>query len=148
MSFSTIMTQLLKIIHRPFREQSHVGTTFFLQENLPELLSHNKVCGLSRVTGSWFLQRDSTVEFFKCIFWCFEHQKLRVILSHYIGEKADISTADVSKTLKLTDMFFFIFRSAVPVRPHFDICWLKIGLHHYFNISFISLAILIINSKE
>ena len=28
----------------------------------------NKVCGLFCVTGSWFLERDSTDEFFKCIF--------------------------------------------------------------------------------
>ena len=39
--------------------------------NLPELLSklhktaHNKVCGLFWVTGSWFLERDITDEFFK-----------------------------------------------------------------------------------
>ena len=34
---------------------------------------HNEVCRLSQVMGSWLLQRDSAVEFFKCISWHWDH---------------------------------------------------------------------------
>ena len=37
--FPETMTQLLNIIHRSRCEQFHVGITFILQQNLPELLS-------------------------------------------------------------------------------------------------------------
>ena len=59
---------------------------------LPELLSylaHNKVCALFSVTGSWFLERDITVEFFKCI--CWEHHLVPLYLQidkqHYMQEE-------------------------------------------------------------
>ena len=43
-------------------------TTFFLIERKQFLheIAHNKVCGLSWVTGSWFLERDTAVELFIC----------------------------------------------------------------------------------
>lgn len=56
--------------------------------------ARNMVCGSSWVTGSQFLQRDIAVNFLSKLFvGCFELQKWSSVSSHYIGEKADVSTS-------------------------------------------------------
>ena len=56
-------TMFLKIIDWCYCEQFCVGKKVVPARNWSQL-----VCGLFCVTGSWFLERDVTDEFFKCIF--------------------------------------------------------------------------------
>ena len=77
--------------------------------------NHNKVCGLSQVTSSWFLERDIAVEFFRCffclfvclLFCCFEH-KPRAVQFHDIWEKAGISSTNISKTQLISEQSSWI----------------------------------------
>ena len=60
---------------------------------------HNKVCGLSLATRSWYLDKDITVELFLNIS---AHHKSSAFYFHYTVVKTDISTVDISKTQQLT----------------------------------------------
>ena len=53
---------------------------------------------------SWFVETDTAVQFLKVIFWCIEHHKPSAFQFYYIWEKADISTANISKTHKKNDL--------------------------------------------
>ena len=46
-------------------------------ENITDM-KHKKDCGVSWLTGLWFLEQDAAVEFFKCTFWLFKHHKASV----------------------------------------------------------------------
>lgn len=64
------------------------------------LLARNKVCWFSRETWSWFLERDITIEFFKCYFFGVLSATREVPFISVMLERTDVSAADIYKMFK------------------------------------------------
>lgn len=68
--------------------------------------AHNNVCVQPWVTVSWFLERDTADEFFRCSFWHYEHHTPSAIYFHYIWGDAELQISATHTEIKEKYVFF------------------------------------------